>query len=1806
MVDRTIGVALTADVTGLQSGLSAGSSAAQQFAAQTDAAFGRASASSARMSSAAAQVTHAIDGVSLANRANSAAAQRFVSDLERQVAGIGKTKAQLLELQAAQLGVSARAAPLISALSATQSAAVGVGMSAKQTANAMRLIPMQMTDIVTQLAGGQNPLLILTQQGGQLKDVFGGVGPALRGVGTYVMGLVNPFTLAAAAAAALAVAYEMGSLESERYSESLTLTGGFAGKTSGQIADMARNIGNTVGTTGQAADALNQIVATGKLTGSAIEGIGLAAVAMNEATGKAVKDTVVEFVKLGESPSKAIVDLNDQYHFLTASVYDQIKALEDQGDKQGAAALAQKTYSDALTTRSAEVMSNLGLMERGWNTLARAAKGAWDAALDIGRPETPQEVADKLKSIQGRIKSGNFAGSTASARSSNSVLPVSGDVGSADTLDQLRAEEGRLERLQATQRTAENVAAALAAADSREAASIKAGRDWDEIHTQNLTKQQALTKKIADIEKAGLAAGKSRDEINKEIKAARAKSEGATSTAGDSNIARLKARLVEEQAVSAELAHQGGQTTKLNEYEREALVIGEKLKGNLSAKVRASLEYQKSLAEQDGAVRRANDETRAFNAEREKEFQNQRNTTAKVEEQTQALQDQIDTYGMGKSAVEEMTIARLEEQAAALSLYGDNAKELVEGINAEIAARKNLTAAMASKDALDAQKKFADQMERQNEQIGQSLTDALLRGFESGKDFAENFADTLKNMFATLVLKPIIQPIVTSMAGAVTGALGFGSAAAAQGTGASAASSATSLAQYGQAAYSFVTGGMNVASLAGDKIYAMAAKAGSAMGLNFANGLSSTSSMQAAMAAAQQGGANLAGLVVGSIGNAFTGYGLSKLISGKFQLGGDNVINYIAAAASMIPGVGPIAGVIGGLINRAFGMAPKEYGATSIVGSLGGAIGFNGNMQTPWEQEGGWFRSSDSGVHVDVMGTAQSQAIGGAFNLIKTGVAALATSVGTSADSLINYSEQIKITLTDDAAANQKLIDDTLSGVGERMITTLIPAIGQFSKSGETVMQTLQRLGTSLSAVNASLAVVHKNLLDISLSGADAASHLADLFGGVDNFAQASQAFYQAAFTDAERAKQAMQGMQTALQAVGVSMPDTMVQLRDMAFAMDLTTDSGRAAYAALISVAPTFAQASAALLQAAKDAGAKLAAAYTGSGGLVAALDAGTLKTLTLAQTLVSTYSVAGSISTLFLDLDSGLITFGSGAQDLSGTLTTTQQAGLMLSQQMAQLRLNAGGAVVDFQGLNAALANVDTDTFVAAVVTAFQTLADRIRGVIGDINTERQAIRDAALQIIDPAIMTPAAIARQIAGINTTLPGNQAVVAAGNQLTAADGLAAQRKAQEQAAGNAYNPALAAFNSAASQVGGLQSQYDSLAGVIAGKEAEIAQPRKYSEGRKYVRDLQATMPALYDQLGQLSAALTAAKNASSGAQWNQVVALQTQYADAVAQSSSAQTAANIAAANAKLANTQYADALQAFAIDAGKSVDKLTNLREETVKYYEAQKQLADLMTASAAGLRKTTADYRLSQLSPEQQFASMQTDFAKNYAMALSTDGQTLAGYGDKLNAALGPMLDKAKDVLGGSQLDSFIATSLARADAIAQRLDTLAPSDYEANSLDLLGQIDATLAALDDSAQSASSIIANAINAGRDATVNGLRQITNALTGQSVAAFATGGDFSGGLRVVGERGPELEATGPSRIFNASQTRSILGGGGNNAELVTEIKALRAEVANLRIEARATATNTGRLARQGDRAELDGVLVRTDADTPIHTVTA
>lgn len=386
------------------------------------------------------------------------------------------------------------------------------GQSAAQTAFAMRMIPAQMTDIIVGLSTGQSPFMVLMQQGGQLKDMFGGIGPAIKGVGTYVMGLVNPFTLAAAAVGFLGLAYYKGTQEQDEFYKSLVLTGNLVGKTSGQLADIAASAGIAAdSTTGKAASTLNQLVSSGKVAGDSLERVTIAIVKISDATGIATEKLASDFNDLAADPVAAITKLNDQYHFLTLATYNQIKALQDEGNQQDAARVATDAYANAMQQRANDIHQNLGLLESAWDSLGKTAKGAWDAMLNIGREQT---LTDKLATLNENIaeaqkgqKDGGFWNSF-SARFTNlpemikqrdlleSVANLQGDV----TKGQAKAKEAEQQRIK-TQQEADRVNQQyLSNADKRNKAIkqqsefLKAGAITAEQYAKNVSRINEMYK----------------------------------------------------------------------------------------------------------------------------------------------------------------------------------------------------------------------------------------------------------------------------------------------------------------------------------------------------------------------------------------------------------------------------------------------------------------------------------------------------------------------------------------------------------------------------------------------------------------------------------------------------------------------------------------------------------------------------------------------------------------------------------------------------------------------------------------------------------------------------------------------------------------------------------------------------------------------------------------------------------------------------------------------------------------------------------------------------------------------------------------------------------------------------------------------------------------------------------------------------------------------------------------------------------------------------------------------------------------
>lgn len=357
------------------------------------------------------------------------------------------------------------------------------GNTAKQTAAALRGVPAQFTDIAVSLQAGQAPLTVLLQQGGQLKDMFGGVGPAAKALGGYVLGLVNPFTVAAAAVAALGLAYYKGSQEADEYNKSLILTGNYAGTTADGLASLAKQVSSTVGTTGAASTVLAQLAGSGNIAAYSFEEITKAALTMEEATGKAVGETVAQFASIAKEPVAASIKLNEQYHYLTASVYEQIVALEKQGEQAASVRLATDAFADAIQSRGDQITQRLGTIEKAWSNVAKAAKWAWDSALDIGREATYEEkLADLDKQAQNaaRLGAGPRGGGGRSAAQIES-----------DRTSLMLEEQERRNRAQAKQQDQQRQEAAVSGMQL-------IAREADSAQTQ----VQKLEKKLIDLDKA--------------------------------------------------------------------------------------------------------------------------------------------------------------------------------------------------------------------------------------------------------------------------------------------------------------------------------------------------------------------------------------------------------------------------------------------------------------------------------------------------------------------------------------------------------------------------------------------------------------------------------------------------------------------------------------------------------------------------------------------------------------------------------------------------------------------------------------------------------------------------------------------------------------------------------------------------------------------------------------------------------------------------------------------------------------------------------------------------------------------------------------------------------------------------------------------------------------------------------------------------------------------------------------------------------------------------------------------------------
>lgn len=313
------------------------------------------------------------------------AGRDFVASLKQQADSIGKTRAELLEMKAAQLGVSTEAAPFINALKQQEQAlkkqqnAMGLaGISAGQYKMAMRQLPMQITDVVTSLASGMPVWLVAVQQGGQIKDSFGGIGNTFKVLLSYI----NPLTVGAVAlGVALAAIAKAGydSWKSQRdLANALVLTGGYAATTTGQITSLTDEINKTSSATVGSIQAIaTSLAQSGKYSINQIKAITKTTAEWAAQTGESEKTITGYFDSIAKDPVKGLADLNDQFNFLKEGQLTYIESLRKTKGETAAAEAATKLFADTMDKRLKDIADSATPLETMWTDIKKWAADSW-------------------------------------------------------------------------------------------------------------------------------------------------------------------------------------------------------------------------------------------------------------------------------------------------------------------------------------------------------------------------------------------------------------------------------------------------------------------------------------------------------------------------------------------------------------------------------------------------------------------------------------------------------------------------------------------------------------------------------------------------------------------------------------------------------------------------------------------------------------------------------------------------------------------------------------------------------------------------------------------------------------------------------------------------------------------------------------------------------------------------------------------------------------------------------------------------------------------------------------------------------------------------------------------------------------------------------------------------------------------------------------------------------------------------------------------------------------------------------------
>ncbi|SNY42461.1 phage tail tape measure protein, lambda family [Pseudomonas sp. LAMO17WK12:I6] len=539
------------------------------------------------------------------------------------------------------------------------------GNTAKQTAAAMRMLPAQFSDIFISLQGGQAPLTVFLQQGSQIKDSFGGIGAASKALGGYLMSLVNPFTVAAAAAGSLALVYYDAEKEVSAFNKALFSGSANSGQTSASLAKISKDTASITGNLSQAKDAVVALAASSGLSQVQFKNLAEASASISEFTGKGAGEVAKSLGDMGDNATKAAEKISAQYGLLTSAQYEVIVALDNQGKKQEALDSLSESLNQNAQERLKKYRESLSEVERNWNDIGAAISNAYSNVKSSLFPDLNQEIANLEKVLEGR-KSGGFL----SNFFSDELGPDS---------QSTKFIEAQLKSLKQQRDVAASKAEIDATATRQNQDRIAAESKWASITSKNMSEQKKLALDIAEARRVGVEAGKSQAEIDKEVAdiqakfdKSQAKPKAVTEDAGQRMLDEARQRYAVLQQQNALIGSQADGTKSLGTEAKKLLELEQQIadlkdKKTLTAaqkQILAMADLNLAQQKQNAALEKQTDLLKSATEQRQKLAAFQENLQSQLKTAQTGLDNDLAGLGMG-----DLQRQRLKEQLSIQQSY---------------------------------------------------------------------------------------------------------------------------------------------------------------------------------------------------------------------------------------------------------------------------------------------------------------------------------------------------------------------------------------------------------------------------------------------------------------------------------------------------------------------------------------------------------------------------------------------------------------------------------------------------------------------------------------------------------------------------------------------------------------------------------------------------------------------------------------------------------------------------------------------------------------------------------------------------------------------------------------------------------------------------------------------------------------------------------------------------------------------------------------------------------------------------------